>query len=144
MGNKIIKVIKNAVSIVLLGAIFINVTTIMSRAEDLGDTWYVCAMDEVDESLSKFKEKSIAGDLRLYLIACDGIMRVRAVGALRSDPTFDYADCSIGRTETVSHYGQKLYTLGNTIVEWNYTYAGVLATSVVDSAVSAQGYFLVN
>ena len=134
MYNKHIRKIVNYIPIALLAFTLIMYFSVSSKAyNNIDDTWSVYSLYEDDEDVSDtFGEKHTDSSVMLNIISCSGAMDFRVVGALEKYPGA-YADCSQGRTYRATEYNAPIiFNMYNTVYEWNYTYAGILATSTKD------------
>lgn len=139
---KIVRKIKTGVTFMLLGVVFLFSCMTVTKAQTVYDDWNTYGYYGDTEDVSQFGAKSTDSYVWLNIRNSSGTMDFKVVGALRYNPTTDYADCSQGRTYRAyaANYDQT-FEMYNMVNEWNYTYAGVLGMAVDDEYTSASGYF---
>lgn len=149
--------IKKIIGLLLVVLVVFNVKQIAAMAVTIDDSeigygavWTTWSMYDEDECVSsQFGRKQTTADILLGIESSNGSMRMRAVGANSANPGWLYGDCSGGLSRTVvisskiNNGNAAYYYLPNYVLQYGYSYAGVLATSMVDSLVEARGIFYV-
>lgn len=129
------------VALLFFSIIFYASTT--SKAEKINSIWSTYSLYEDDEDVSsELGRKYEQNEVFLQINNCVGGMDFRVVGGLNKNPAYGYSDCSNNRVyRAYTSDRAQTFLMDNTVIQWNYTYAGILATSVSDDLSESSGFF---
>lgn len=136
------KKVWNYIPIALLFfSIVFYASTTSKAADDM--VWSTYSLYEDDEDVSDvFLRKYEQNEVYLQINYCVGGMDFRVVGGLNPNPAYGYSDCSNNRVyRAYTSNRAQTFEMDNTVIQWNYTYAGILATSVSDDLSESRGFF---